>query len=105
MHMLERRGTRLIVHLPVELDHHHTEDIRMEVDKRLQEEPIEKLEFDFAKTVFMDSAGIGMILGRYKIMRALDGQVVLNHMSGQIRRILYLSGIQRFIQLDKEEAV
>lgn len=105
MNMLESKGIRLVVHLPVELDHHYTEEIRKNIDRKIQEEPIGELEFDFSDTAFMDSAGIGMILGRYKIMKALDGQVVMSHMSRQIRRILSLSGIQKYIQLDEEEAV
>ena len=103
MNMLESSGTKLVVHIPVELDHHYTEEIRKEVDLRIREEPIQELEFDFSKTVFMDSAGIGMILGRYKIMRALDGQVILKHMSRQVKRVLSLSGIQKVIPLGKEE--
>lgn len=102
---MERIGTRLVVHLPAELDHHSTEDIRRKIDKRIEEEPIQELELDFSRTAFMDSAGIGMILGRYKLMKALDGRVITSHMNGQIRRILSLSGIQNYIQLDKEETV
>lgn len=105
MDMLESKGIRLAVHLPVELDHHYTEELRKKIDGRIQEEPVSELEFDFSDTVFMDSAGIGMILGRYKIMKALNGQVIMSHMSRQIRRILALSGIQKYIQLDEEEAV
>lgn len=105
MDMLEQKGTRLIIHLPAELDHHYTEEIRKEIDLTVREEPINELEFDFSQTAFMDSAGIGMILGRYKLMQALDGRVVASHMSGQIRRILSLSGIQKYIHLGKEEAV
>lgn len=105
MDMLEQKGTRLIIHLPAELDHHYTEEIRKEIDLTVREEPINVLEFDFSRTAFMDSAGIGMILGRYKLMQALNGRVVASHMSSQIRRILSLSGIQKYIHLDKEEAV
>lgn len=71
----------------------------------IQEEPVSELEFDFSDTLFMDSAGIGMLIGRYKLMRALNGRIIVSHMSGQIHRVLTLSGIQKFIQLDKEEAV
>lgn len=105
MDMLERKGIRLIVHLPAELDHHYTEEIRREVDLTVREEPISELEFDFSRTVFMDSAGIGMILGRYKLMKALDGRILASHMSGQIRRVLSLSGIQKMICLEKEEVI
>ena len=103
MELLERRGIRLIVHLPVELDHHCTEELRKEIDRMLEKTPVSELEFDFSKTVFMDSAGVGMILGRYKVMRALDGRMAVSHMSAQIRRIMALSGIQNHISLEKEE--
>lgn len=105
MDILEMKGIRLVIHLPAELDHHVTEELRKKVDRVIQEEPISELEFDFSRTLFMDSAGIGMIIGRYKMMQALDGRIIASHMSGQIRRVLALSGIQNFIQLDKEEAV
>ncbi len=105
MRLLERRGERLIVHLPVELDHHCTEELRREIDRILEKEPVSELEFDFSGTIFMDSAGVGMILGRYKIMRALDGRMLVSHMGAQIRRIMTLSGIQNHIPLEKEEAL
>lgn len=105
MNLLEQRGARLIVHLPVELDHHYTEELRRQIDLTVQEKPVSELEFDFSHTVFMDSAGIGMLLGRYKVMKALSGRLIVSHMSGQIRRVLALSGIQQYICLDKEEAV
>jgi len=105
MKLLDQRGAYLIVHLPVELDHHCTEEIRREIDTMLQEKPISELEFDFSKTIFMDSAGIGMILGRYKIIKALDGRIKLSHLSRQIRKILLLSGILEYIHLDKEEVI
>lgn len=105
MSRMEQKGRRLIVRLPVELDHHYTEELRREIDEKVREEPVTELEFDFSDTVFMDSAGIGMILGRYKLMQALDGRLLTSHMSSQIRRILTLSGIQKYIHLDKEERV
>lgn len=105
MNRLQKQGQRLIVHLPVELDHHYTEELRKEIDMVVREEPVSELEFDFSRTMFMDSAGIGMILGRYRIMEALDGQVITSHMSGQIYRILKLSGIQRYIHLEKGETL
>ncbi len=105
MDMLERKGVRLVVYLPMELDHHYTEEIRREVDQVIREEPICELEFDFSRTIFMDSAGIGMLLGRYKIMKALDGRLLMTHMREQIKRILKLSGILNYIPLEQEEEV
>ena len=102
MEQMEVRGSRLVVSLPSELDHHYTEEIRTEIDQMVSELPVDEVEFDFTRTVFMDSAGIGMLIGRYKIMKALNGRILLSHMNGQIRRILSLSGIQRYIQLEEE---
>lgn len=105
MDTLELRGNRLVIYLPAELDHHCTEELRRNIDRIIQEEPVQELEFDFSRTVFMDSAGIGMLIGRYKLMQALDGCLIVSHMSEQIQRILTLSGIQKYIQLNKEEDV
>lgn len=102
MDMLEQRGNRLIAHLPSELDHHQTEALRVKIDELVREHPVEEVEFDFSRTVFMDSAGIGMLLGRYKIMRALNGRIRLTHMNGQIQRILEMSGIQNYIPIQAE---
>lgn len=101
MQGLEQEAYRLVVHLPNELDHHYTEELRMQIDKAIKEEPISELEFDFEDTMFMDSAGIGMILGRYKLMKALNGKLLVSHMSEQVQKILALSGILNYIQLDR----
>lgn len=105
MEWMEVKGSRLVVSLPAELDHHYTEDIRTEIDRAVSGQPVDEVEFDFTRTIFMDSAGVGMLIGRYKIMKALNGRIILSHMNRQIQRILSLSGIQRYIQLDGEEAV
>lgn len=102
MTRLERKGIRLIVHLPAEVDHHHTEEIRRQVDAVIQEEPIGEVEFDFRETGFMDSAGIGLIVGRYQMLKGLNGCIRLTNRSRQIDRILQMSGIEQYIPLEKE---
>ena len=58
--------------------------------------------FDFRETVFMDSAGIGMIMGRYKLMQALGGHVTAVHVSKRVRKILVLSGIYKIVGICEE---
>mgnify|MGYP003297883605 CR=1 FL=1 len=58
--------------------------------------------FDFADTNFMDSSGIGLLMGRYKLMRALGGTVRIVHAGERIQKILMLSGIHKIIQIEKE---
>ena len=103
MELLERKGIRLSVHLPEEVDHHHTEEIRRKVDAVIRKEPVGEVEFDFSGTEFMDSAGIGMIFGRYQMLKALNGRIVLSHMNSRIDRVLELSCIRNYIPLEKEE--
>ena len=69
-------GTVMTIHLPAELDHHSAEQIRAEADRLIRTRNIRSLMFDFAGTSFMDSSGIGMIIGRYKMMRFMGGNVV-----------------------------
>ena len=58
---------------------------------------VKQVIFDFRETVFMDSAGIGMIMGRYKLMQSLGGKVTAIHVNQRVRRILLLSGIYKIV--------
>ncbi len=64
----EARGAVLIIHLPRELDHHNCRDLKYETDLLLSENYVSRIVFDFSKTEFMDSSGIGILLNRYKQM-------------------------------------
>lgn len=92
---------RLIVKIPKEVDHYFTDEVREEVDRRIQTEDIKVLEFDFEETEFMDSSGIGFLMGRYKLMKALDGEVVITHAGERIRKILMLSGVHKIIPTEE----
>lgn len=92
-------GTTLTVHLPSELDHHNSEKIRTEADRLIRTRNIRSVQFDFSRTVFMDSSGIGMIIGRYKTMRFMGGTVIAVRVSESMRRILTLSGIYKVIDI------
>lgn len=95
----EINGTTLTVKLPKEIDHHNAEEIRREADQILQRRLIRMIVFDFEKTDFMDSSGIGMIMGRYKNMRFMGGSVIAVHVCGRMQRILTMSGIYKLIDI------
>ncbi len=92
-------GTVMTIHLPAELDHHSAEQIRAEADRLIRTRNIRSLMFDFAGTSFMDSSGIGMIIGRYKMMRFMGGNVVAIRVGEAMRRILTLSGVYKVIDI------
>lgn len=93
------KGTDLIISVPAELDHHNAEMIRKNSDQMIQNRNIRRIIFDFQKTIFMDSSGIGMIMGRYKNMRFMGGTVIAVRVSERIRRILTLSGVYKVIDI------
>ena len=92
----------LTVKVPVEVDHCFADEVRDHVDRLLQTEDIKLLEFDFKNTEFMDSSGIGLLMGRYKLMKALGGKVKITHAGERIRKILTLSGIHKIIPIEGE---
>ena len=92
----------LTIFLPSEVDHHNAEKIRRKSDRLIEKHHIKCVIFDFGETNFMDSSGIGLLMGRYKLMRALGGTVRIIHAGERIRKILVLSGIHKIIPIEKE---
>lgn len=103
----EAKGQVLVIHLPKELDHHSSRNLRYETDLLLSENYITRIVFDFSRTVFMDSAGVGIILNRYKEMARSGGSVALCGADRQILRVLMLGGISGLVPHydSKEEAI
>ena len=100
-----RDGDRVIVRLAGELDHYCAQSVRRDLDKMISDHTIRWLILDFTPLQFMDSSGIGVILGRYRQMRDRGGQVGVIHMNPHIQRIFHMSGLDRVIrQLDRQEA-
>jgi stage II sporulation protein AA (anti-sigma F factor antagonist) len=89
----EVEGVTLYIHLPKELDHHSSKDLREDSDILIEKYRIQNLVFDFAITDFMDSSGIGILLGRYKKMKALGGKVYLQNVGQRAEKILNMAGI------------
>ena len=78
----------LTIFLPGELDHHNAEEIRKRSDYLIDQNHIRYVIFDFTDTTFMDSSGIGVIMGRYKRIYMLGGEVCAVHTSERMKKIL-----------------
>ena len=94
----------LMVEITEEIDHHIVEKIRRRVDDEITRYMPRKTIFDFGRVSFMDSAGIGMIIGRYKMMKLIGGEMEIVNISPNVKRILEMSGISRIISM-KEKRV
>lgn len=103
----EAAGQTLVIHLPREIDHHNCKKLKIETDLLLEENYIRRIVFDFSHTQFMDSSGIGVLLGRYKQMRASGGAVTYYGAGAQVARILTVGGMAKLICgfEDKESAI
>lgn len=101
------KGNLLLVELSGELDHHSAQEVRVKVDDRLDRFDVKKLIFDFSEVTFMDSSGIGVIIGRYKKLSIRSGVVAIANIPNAIKRIFDLSGIFKVIKVYKsvEEAI
>ena len=97
---LQNDKTCLIAALSGELDHHSVRIIREEIDTTISEQQPEKLALDFGGVTFMDSSGIGLILGRCKIMGGIGGTTAIWNPPPHIRRVMKLSGIERIARIE-----
>ena len=87
----------LIVGLGSELDHHNVSIINKELSKYLQMYIIKNIIFDFNDVTFMDSSGIGLVMGGYKQAVVYGGSVMLSNISERVDRIFAFSGVYRFV--------
>lgn len=93
----QRQGRILKAALFGELDQHSAEQVRDELDELLREENITRLEFDLKGVSFMDSAGIGVILGRYKKLAARGGSMDVRNAGGSVEKVLRMSGVYTLV--------
>jgi stage II sporulation protein AA (anti-sigma F factor antagonist) len=82
-----------------ELDHHSAEEVRNKVDDRLEREGCNKLIMDFSGVTFMDSSGIGVVIGRYRKLSSKKGKVYITRVTGSVKRVFELSGMFKIIPL------
>jgi len=89
----------LMVKMPRELDHHNAGRIRERADYFLLMDNVDNIVFDFEDTMFMDSSGIGVIMGRYKKVCCFGGKVYAIHTNERIKKIIQMSGLQNIVEI------
>lgn len=89
----------LMIRLPDEIDHHKSVNISAKADRYILSKKVGNIVFDFERTTFMDSSGIGIILGRYKKISCFGGKVYAINADNRIRRILLMSGLQNIVEI------
>lgn len=95
-------GETLIFSLSGEIDHHSAANMRSEMDGEISRLNPKKLIMELSKIEFMDSSGLGLIMGRYALMQRLGGTVSLRNPNERLIKIFELSGLFRIIRLEVE---
>ena len=86
-----------------EIDHHSAVGIRTEMDARIMEERPRKTVLDLSEIEFMDSSGLGLIMGRFAMMERLGGELTLKNPNERLVKIFELAGLQRMVRIEQEE--
>ena len=92
-----QKGKTLYIQLEGEIDHHNAQGIRERIDMAFDPTDCRQMIFDFSGVTFMDSSGIGMIIGRYKNAKKRGGTIFITGMSPEIGRIFQISGLAKII--------
>lgn len=106
LEMFKNMKNSLLVSLSGELDQYAVADLKSKIDIEIQAAQKRNLIIDLSKVSLMDSSGIGLIVGRYKIIHSLGGKLVICGVNEYVDKMITLSGIKKIIPLYKnaEEA-
>ena len=95
------KGNTLIATLSGELDHRTAKKVKDTVEEVIRNKGVTNLIFDLSSLTFMDSSGIGVVVGRYKLIKSIGGKVAIVSTSSSVDRLLTMSGIKRIIDVFK----
>lgn len=94
---ISREKDAVIARITGEIDHHSSRWLRMDIDTAISDNSPALLKLDFKDVTFMDSSGVGLVMGRYKNMREIGGRVELINMPEYIERVMSLAGMDKLL--------
>ena len=97
--LIEQKNDVITAKLHGEIDHHTTADMREIIDAAIERCNPCLLVLDFKAVSFTDSSGLALILGRYKLMKSLGGDVELRELSPMIKKIINLGGLEKLVSI------
>jgi stage II sporulation protein AA (anti-sigma F factor antagonist) len=97
---LETVGTTLVAKLDGEIDQSNATEIREKIDREISLNNMKNLVLDFDKVTFMDSSGIGMLIGRVKLIKARGGKILIIRTQPQVDKIIELAGLKKIMDFE-----
>ena len=100
---IEYQEESLRAALSGEIDHHSARELRIQIDDAISRAVPQKLIMDFSAVTFMDSSGIGLIMGRYKQMSVYGGSLQITGLGAQQRKVMRLAGLDKLCSFDQAQ--
>ena len=98
-----KKDKRLIFEIEEDIDECCVQKIRRRIDNEIQRYMPKEVIFDFSNVSFMDSSGIGLIIGRYKLINMIGGELKIANVNTQIQKIFEISGLLRLIPVEQKD--
>lgn len=96
-------GKTMIISLSGEIDHHNAVSLRTGIDKLICEKRPQRLILNLENIAFMDSSGLGLIMGRYSLVREFGGELSIRNPNEGVLKICKLAGMERMIRIEKKK--
>ncbi len=90
---IEIKDQAVTVLLSGEIDHHNITGVREEIDNAVRRSSANILTLSFAGVEFMDSSGIGLVLGRYRLMQDMGGRLIITNLPNHLKKVMRVAGI------------
>lgn len=100
---IEYKQKEIRVYLDGEIDHHSASLIRVSIDDAIIHKKPSVLVLDFENVTFMDSSGIGLVMGRYKLMKTVNGRIRVENLSPTAYKVMSLAGLQKLGEIKQKE--
>jgi len=97
--LFKKKQKTIIILISGEIDHHTSKMLRTQTENALTQLGGRHIIYGFEQVTFMDSSGIGMLIGRYKQLHALGGRIAIANATGKIKEIIQLSGLTKIIPM------
>ena len=101
--LYEIKDGTLEIKLSGEIDHHSAVGVRSDIDELIFFARPQKTVLDLSKISFMDSSGLGLIMGRYSLMKEFGGSLALRSPTEAVMKILTLAGMDKVIKIEKTQ--
>ncbi|MBO4468438.1 MAG: anti-sigma factor antagonist [Clostridia bacterium] len=100
---IKMSGEVITAHLSGEIDHHSALGLRRAIDSSIELNMPSLVILDFERVSFMDSSGIGLIMGRYKNLSKRGASLNICGVNPRLYKMMHLSGIERIVRIDKPQ--